>query len=460
MKRKKVIFSVIAGVLISGLFVNSFMGGRTLEESKLLNIDKEEEVISDDADKQLEQRKETQLEAGRLKGAESKRIQPGQEASEERNGIAVPERIRLKKPVVRLDGERGELSYRWDYEVISVDEDTLLVVCDCYFAEEMLQQKIFYLAEAPEFVLKEVFRQDSRVWEEEPAAGSPDFLEERMNRPKRVDNGYVYEADGMLYCLDESFRDNVLLADLHQLLGDLYLFSPGTYEICDVTPDASRLLACTDEGLYEYDLKHGEGKLLEKAYYAHREIVSVEDDCACGDRDFDFFGPVKAKYAPDGRSYAFLTGTEEADWGDYTGVVLRSADGETLYEKEADDARAFQWAEVERTIFLAFFYREDGETRMDKVDADTGEIMTFAVPDDILYGADICVSFLDADQLFYLKNRESGRREEDQGNESEFEIYRLDDGKRENPEAEGEVDWRNIVFNIGGYDTIPVRYPE
>jgi hypothetical protein len=95
---------------------------------------------------------------------------------------------------------------------------------------------------------------------------------------------------------------------------------------------------------------------------------------------------------------------------------------------------------------------------MDRVDAGTGETIIFAVPDDILYGPDICVGFLDADRLFYLKDRESWKQEEE--NESEFEIYRLSDGELENPETEGEVDWRNMVFNIGGYDTIPVRYPE
>lgn len=95
---------------------------------------------------------------------------------------------------------------------------------------------------------------------------------------------------------------------------------------------------------------------------------------------------------------------------------------------------------------------------MDRVDAGTGETITFAVPDDILYGPDICVGFLDADRLFYLKDRESWKQEEE--NESEFEIYRLSDGELENPETEGEVEWRNMVFNIGGYDTIPVRYPE
>ncbi len=64
---------------------------------------------------------------------------------------------------------------------------------------------------------------------------------------------------------------------------------------------------------------------------------------------------------------------------------------------------------------------------MDRVDAGTGETITFAVPDDILYGPDICVGFLDADRLFYLKDRESWKQEEE--NESEFEIYRLSDGE-------------------------------
>ena len=51
---------------------------------------------------------------------------------------------------------------------------------------------------------------------------------------------------------------------------------------------------------------------------------------------------------------------------------------------------------------------------MDRVDAGTGETITFAVPDDILYGPDICVGFLDADRLFYLKDRESWKQEEEE----------------------------------------------
>ena len=52
---------------------------------------------------------------------------------------------------------------------------------ECYFAEEKLQQKIFFLAEAPDFVPQEVFRQDYKICED------PEYLESRMRRPHPVD---------------------------------------------------------------------------------------------------------------------------------------------------------------------------------------------------------------------------------------------------------------------------------
>ncbi len=142
-----------------------------------------------------------------------------------------------------------------------------------------------------------------------------------------------------------------------------------------MTEDASKLLVCMDEGLYEYDLESGERQLLEPAFFAHREIVHVEGDCTCGDRDFIFSGPVKAEYAPDEQSYAFLTGTEEADWGDITEVILRSRDGETLYQKELEYIYDFNWVESEDTIYLEVSYTGDNGEKIDRVDADTGEIM-------------------------------------------------------------------------------------
>ena len=53
MKRKGIILSAIAGVLILGLYAISFMTGRRVEEA--------EEIISGDVDRQPEQRMETEL---------------------------------------------------------------------------------------------------------------------------------------------------------------------------------------------------------------------------------------------------------------------------------------------------------------------------------------------------------------------------------------------------------------
>lgn len=72
--------------------------------------------------------------------------------SDESNGhdkAAVPERVDFIKPIVKLNGEEGELRYDWNYDSIRVDEDTLLLISDCYFAEERLQQKIFFSGESP-----------------------------------------------------------------------------------------------------------------------------------------------------------------------------------------------------------------------------------------------------------------------------------------------------------------------
>ena len=103
-----------------------------------------------------------------------------------------------------------------------------------------------------------------------------------MPCPHLVDGGYIYEMDGVLYFLDSDFQEASPLCDLRQIMGDSYLFSPGTSDICDVTEDASKLLLCMDEGLYEYDLESGEKKLLEPAFFAHHEIDYEVTDCFCG----------------------------------------------------------------------------------------------------------------------------------------------------------------------------------
>lgn len=216
---------------------------------------------------------------------------------------------------------------------------------------------------APFYIPKEVFRQDSKIWDEE--SHPPYGLEDRIVRPHPVDGGYVYEVDGVLYFLDGNFQEASLLCNLRELMGDSYSLSIGTYRTCDVTADVTRMIVCMDDGLYEYNLENGDRKLLEPAYFVPHEID--EDDCLCGQRGFRFFGPVKVEYAPDGQSYAFLTGTEEADWGDITGAALRSGEGETLYQKETDYMYDFKWVELEDATFLAVFYEEydeKNETRL------------------------------------------------------------------------------------------------
>ena len=139
-------------------------------------------------------------------------------------------------------------------------------------------------------------------------------------------------------------------------MGELYRFSPwvGGRNLCDVSWDASRILACTDQGLYEYDLENGEGRLLEAAMYEVHEIIPEEGDCSCGETGFEFSGPLEARYVPGGEGYVFMTGTE---YGDLLGIVLRSQSGETLYQKQTEDYRiGFCWMESERAVYLAAFY--------------------------------------------------------------------------------------------------------
>ncbi len=436
--KKKMIFLAIAGALFLSLGGGAIAGRDGRKESETEKSVKKEWAVPCSAD-----------------------VPRQQEKAERKERIRVPENICFTRPAVKLNGRRGELSYRWYYECILADTDTFLLSCDCYFEEQMLQQKIFYIAKEPLYQLKEVFRQESRVWEERPTAGQPEMLEYRMRRPKQVENGYVYEVDGRLFFLDKAFQEAVLLCDLHRLLGDLYDFSPDTQRICDVTRDARKLLVCTDQGLYEYDLENGERKLLETAYYAHHEITDLDGDCACGVRDFVFQGPVKAEYAPDGNGYAFLTGTEEADWGDYTGVVLRSKEGKTLYQKEIEEYYGdFQWVESEEQCFFAFFYRKNGNIWVDRVDNETGEAVTYAVPEEVFYGGNLCVGFLDKERLIYQWDWENFT-EEEKDVKGRYAIYSLEDGAEEAPATAREAEWGHIVLNWADYaTTFPVRYPK
>ena len=438
MKKKTVIIAAIVGMIVLGLCVKSAAGSR--DAVAVDNAAVAGGIITAEGIWPEELPSEQKLE---------------EQGTEEPDKIAIPEMISFAKPVVKLNGEEGELRYDWDYNSVRVDEETLLLTSECYFSKENRQQKIFFLAKAPYYIPHEVFRQDDHS---RGVSDPQEWEEYRMKRLHPVDGGYVYEVDGGLYFLDRDFQGTSLLCDLCRMMGDLYSFSPDTFKTCDLTEDASRMLACTDEGLYEYQLENGERKLLEPAFFAHHEIVLAEGDCACGARDFEFSGPVMAAYAPDGQSYAFLTGTEEADWGDITGAVLRSGEGKTLYQRETELIYDFKWVETKDTVYLAVFYKEDKSERIDRVDVNTGEMVTFEVPDEIflafLGGLGCRVNFLDGDSLFYWNY---DKQDVDQ---NIFEIYRLSSGERQDFEIAGEVDWEIFVFDCGGHDTYPVRYPK
>lgn len=440
MKKKAIILLIIAGIFILVLCVRP---DDSTAASVMENITMGTGAVSDRQKEWIEEKKTESKKAGEAQSEQK----VGQEP-EKQEQIAVSEMVQLKEPVVKRNGKTGELRYDWNYKKVRVDADTLLFVSECYFSEEKLQQKIFFLAKAPDFVPREVFRQDYK------SNDDPESLEQRMRRPHSVDGGYIYEMEGVLYFLDEDFLEASPICDLHQLMGELYSFSPDTRRTCDVTADASRMLACTDEGLYEYDLKSGDRTLLEPAFFEHHEIILEEGDCACGARDYTFFGPVKAEYGPDGESYAFLTGTEEADWGDIRGVVLRAGDGETLYQKEAETMYGcgsmydMKWVESKDTVYLDAFYTEDDEKKiMDRVNLSTGEVKTFEAPDAIYVGAYPCcvVGYLDEDSLFYVNDG--------------FEIYHPSSGERQKLKVVGEADWNLMVLDWDGRETCAVSYP-
>lgn len=449
MKRKVITLSMIAGIFILGLCVKSAVGSS--DAAVMENAALEESIVSEEADGLSEPEKR---ESEENEEAQPEEVQAEQEPEE----VAVPELVTFKKPVVKLNGEEGELSYDWNYNSVRVDADTFLFVSGCYFPEQELYQKIFFLAEAPLYFPREVFRQDSKDGNEQP---------HRIEQMHSVDGGYVYESDGMLYFLDGNVQKTSLLCDLYELMGDAWLFSVGTFRTCDVTADTARMIACTDEGLYEYDLKNGNRKLLEPSEFEPHAYVLDENDCVCGFREYRFFGPVRVEYAPDGQSYAYLTGTEEADWGDLRGAVLRSGEGETLYQKETENVYDFKWVESEDTSYLAVFYTEKDENGiadvawlMDRIDVSTGEVMTFEAPKKIYIGSGpwCIVGFLDADTLLYINWRDD--TEEGKNDESVLKAYRLSSGEWQDLEIAGDVEWETMVFDGGGYNTIPVRYPK
>ncbi len=363
------------------------------------------------------------------------------------NDPVSPKLLQIPVPVARLNDEVGDMSYRWLHECTPVSETSVLITCDCYFDRFRLQQKIFYLAEAPYYTPREVFRQDSRSFQE--TMKHPEFLEMRLPCPLPADGGYIYEVDGMLYYLTEDFKESTSICNLRNLMGDQYDFTVrwADENQCDVTTNASRMLACTDEGLLEYNLKTKEKNLLEAAYLVPHKDLSVDGDCSCGEPDYDFTGPLKAEYAPDDHGYAFTTGTE---YGAPTGITFRSSDGETLYSKEGIESfGGFEWLETENASYFCAFYREKEETWMDRVNIATGEEETFKVPDDVFFG-DLYVGFLTEDLLLCCNSK----------NEMTYGIYDLRSGRYLTPDVNANHADRHImVLGSGCWKAKVLQYP-
>lgn len=363
------------------------------------------------------------------------------------NDPVSPKLLQIPVPVARLNGEVGEMSYRWLHECTPVSETAVLITCDCYFDRFRLQQKIFYLAEAPYYTPREVFRQDSRSFQK--AMKHPEFLEMRLPCPLPADGGYIYEVDGVLYYLTEDFKESTSICDLRNLMGEQYNFSVrwADENQCDVTTDASRMLACTDEGLFEYNLKTKEKNLLEAAYLIPHKDLPADGDCSCGEPDYDFTGPLKAEYAPDDHGYAFTTGTE---YGNPTGITFRSSDGETLYQKEGIESfGGFEWLETENASYFCTFYREKEETWLDRINIATGEKEAFKVPDDVFFG-DLYVGFL-AEDLLLCCNSENGLT---------CGIYDLRSGRYLLPDVDtNHADWHIMVLGSGCWKAKVLQYP-
>lgn len=364
-----------------------------------------------------------------------------------------PKMVTVEKPRPMRNGEEGILSYRWGMDFISVSGKQLLFSCDCYFPGQKLQQKIFYVAEGPDFAPKEVFRQDSLANTEGLRGKAADVLEYRKICPQAVEGGYAYEANKALYLLSGDFEKTELLCDLNGLMGELYSFSPwvGGRNLCDVSWDVSRILACTDQGLYEYDLEDGERRLLEAAMYEAHEIILEEGDCSCGETGFEFYGPVEAQYVPGGEGYVFVNGTE---YGDFQGIVLRSQSGETLYQKQTEDYRiGFCWMKGEQAVYLAAFYEDSAGVWMDRVDVKNGKKETFAVPEEVFFGSTPCAGFLDLDHLVYLEQTEDSI--------TGIGIFSLSLGKTKetNPIPEKAGKNRVLALDLCGYDTVAISIP-
>lgn len=358
------------------------------------------------------------------------------------------ETVNFPVPTATLNSKEGKMYYLAGEDCVLIDANTVLLPCDCYFADEKLQQKIFYIAKAPDFVPQEVFRQTSCENTDTLKYRPPEHLERRIVCPIPVADGYVYELNGDLYRLSADFSEADFLCDLRRLMGGLYELSPwvGDQENNgDVTADSTRLLACTDAGLYEYDLTRGTKKLLEPADFEPYEIVHIEGDCDCGETGFTFTGPIYAEYAPDEQGYVFITGDE---YGYARHLTLRSADGKTLYSRAIPNAsRRFSWLETEDTSCLAVFYSaafygEDGNL-MDLIDIDTGETETFAIPAD-----GFSFSFLDADNLIYCTECVARSYEIEGTKRSTYDVcrFRNGDGQDTVPKLAFK---ENTLFSLG-----------
>ena len=126
--------------------------------------------------------------------------------------------------------------------------------------------------------------------------------------------------------------------------------------------------------------------------------------------------------------------------------------------------------ESEDAVYLTVFYTEKGEKGivdavwlMDRVDIDTGEVVTFEAPKEIYWGGTPCcvVGFLDEDTLLYMNfDKQDDDKGEEKNDKDIFEVYRLSSGERQDLDVVGDVDWKILILDEDGYRTTPVRYPK
>ena len=380
---------------------------------------------------------------------------------------ASPERVGVPVPRLKLGNMEGEIiDYRWPEHCIRVDDTTVLIVNDYFFLDGFYRQRVFFLAEAPDFTLREVYRHDYKEVPEEVLQyhSRYEYVNWRMAWPIPVQDGYVYEVDKRLYHVSGDFKENEEVCDLRVLMGDLYdlYYAEDTEGMtCDISADVKRLLACTNKGLYEYNLESKEAKLLEKSVFKPHEHIEDDGDCLCGVPEYDFVGPARVSYTPDNRGYVFLTvdATQDA-WGEITGITLRSFEDKTLYHKQIDEYSGdYKWMNTKETDYLAVFYRENEEACLDLVETDTGKSVTYKLPDEIVHGDIMDISFIDEHHLLYRTPYD------DETRSVSFEIYQLPDWVEELPipkQRTGRFNWKVTVLGEGGwigYDTI-VKYPE